>query len=381
MKVILSVTAIRYPLTGIGRYAYELAKGLAASGQIERLLFAGSTRFFEGLPKPGTDPGWMGRLRGLLVKQRWAALGYKATLGCWQDWRLRGLEDHVFHGPNYYLPRFRGRSVATFHDLSPYFRPEWHPAERVRYLRPEIDLSLGRASMLITDSEFVRREVMTRFGWPGERVVSVPLAGAEGFYPRPVEALAPLLARYSLRPGGYMLFVGTIEPRKNIEGLLDAYAILPASVRRKWPLVLAGYRGWNSDALHERLAAQMRKGELRYLGFVPDDHLPMLFAGARLFAFPSFYEGFGLPVLEAMASGVPVVCSNAASLPEVAGDAAAMCQAQDVHALSRLIEMGLVDETWRAAAIARGLARARHFSWLRCAEETVAVYRAAVNMQ
>lgn len=380
MKVILSVTAIRYPLTGIGRYTDELAKGLAASRQVERLLFATNTRLIETLPEPGANPDGMGRLRGLLLKQPWAVSGYRAAMVPWWDWQLRGLEDHVFHGPNYYLPGFRGPRVATFHDLSPYFHPQWHPAERVRYMRPEIDLSLGRASMLITDSEYVRREVMTRFGWAGERVVSVPLACAEGFHPRSAEALAPLLARYSLMPGGYMLFVGTIEPRKNIDGLLDAYGLLSESVRRQWPLVLVGYRGWKSDDVHRRIAHQNQKGQLRYLGFVPDEHLPMLFAGARLFVYPSLYEGFGLPVLEAMASGVPVVCSDAASLPEVAGDAAAMCQPQDVHLLSRLIEMGLVDEAWRIAAIVKGLAQANHFSWRRCAMETVAVYQMAMNL-
>lgn len=381
LKVILSVTPIKYPLTGIGRYTYELAKGLAAGPQVERLLFAGSVRLFETLPRPGAEPDWMSRLRGFLLKRRWAVSAYRATVVRWRDRRLRGLEDHVFHGPNYYLPRFRGPGVVTFHDLSPYLRPEWHPAERVRYMRPEIDLSLQRATMLITDSEFVRQEVIARFRWPAERVAAVPLAGAEGFHPRPVEVLSPVLARYGLAPGGYLLYAGTIEPRKNIDGLLDAYDRLPSSLRRRWPLVLAGFRGWNSEGLHERIVAQERKGYLHYFGYVPEDHLRSLFAGARLFAFPSLYEGFGLPVLEALASGVPVVCSNASSLPEVTGDAAATCPPGDVAALSRLMEMGLTDEAWRAAAIDKGLAQAGRFSWRRCAMETAAVYRTAMNLQ
>ncbi len=179
--------------------------------------------------------------------------------------------------------------------------------------------------------------------------------------------------------GGYTLFAGTIEPRKNLDVLLDAYGLLPLNLRQRWPLVMTGYQGWQSEKLHERIKAASREGWVRYLGYVPAEDLPLLYAGARLFAFPSLYEGFGLPILEAMASGVPVVCSKSSSLPEVAGDAAGMCEAMDVDSLSRLIATGLEDDIWRNSSIEKGLARAAGFSWQRCAEETVAVYREAIS--
>jgi alpha-1,3-rhamnosyl/mannosyltransferase len=180
-------------------------------------------------------------------------------------------------------------------------------------------------------------------------------------------------------PGAYTLFTGTVEPRKNIGTLLDAYSRLPAALRGRCPLVVCGYRGWQSDALHRRLEEAQAQGWVKYLGFVSNEMLPLLMAGARLFAYPSVYEGFGLPVLEAMASGVPVVCSNATTLPEVTGGAAAMHEPNDVDTLLVCLQQGLEDGTWRHEARERGLVRADQFSWERCASETMAVYKAVVD--
>jgi glycosyltransferase involved in cell wall biosynthesis len=189
---------------------------------------------------------------------------------------------------------------------------------------------------------------------------------------------APWLA-HGLQSGGYTLFVGTIEPRKNIETLLDAYSRLPWTLRKRWPLILTGYQGWRSDLIHQKLESARREGWAHYLGFVPSEDLPLLFAGARLFAFPSLYEGFGLPVLEAMSSGIPVVCSNSSSLPEVAGEAALMCAPMDVDELTCLLERGLTDEVWREAAVIKGLQHAQGFSWERCAAETLQVYQRVIS--
>lgn len=242
-------------------------------------------------------------------------------------------------------------------------------------MRKEIALTLKRADMLITDSEYTRREIATYFSWPLEKIRAVPLASSEDFRPRESAELQKVLKDIGLIEGGYSLYVGTIEPRKNLEVLLDAYSMLPIAVRQRWPLILIGYRGWRSEQLHARIESAMQEGWARYLGFVAAEDLPLVYAGARLFVFPSLYEGFGLPVLEAMASGIPVVCSNSSTLPEVAGDAAAMCAPDDVDSLCHLISIGLEDEPWRAEARRKGLIRASAFSWQRCAEETAAVYQ------
>jgi alpha-1,3-rhamnosyl/mannosyltransferase len=377
MKLVLSIDPVRFPLTGIGRYAYELAKGLARSPEIETLRFLREARLVDALPEPSATPPVHFSLRQRLLKNRMAVAAYRFVMPRLKARALRGLEDHVFHGPNFYLPPFAGKSVVTVHDLSVYHWPQCHPPERVRFMRAEIELSLRRADLLITDSEFTRLEVAREFDWPLSRIHVTPLASSPEFHPRSAEDLAAPLARFALVPGAYTLFAGTIEPRKNIVTLLEAYARLPLTVRQRWPLLLVGYQGWNSQVIHEKIIDAERQGWARYLGYVSAEDLPILFAGARLFAFPSLYEGFGLPVLEAMASGIPVVCSNHASLPEVAGEAAAMCAAEDVEALSAQIERGLVDEAWRNQAREKGFAQAARFSWQRCVEATLKAYRAA----
>ena len=375
MKLILSVESVRFPLTGIGRYTYELASRLQHADEISDLrLFAGR-RFVPELLKPSDQSDAVHGLKRFVQKNALAVEAYRRLMPLLRKRALRGHEDFIYHSTNFYLPPFAGPRVATFHDLSPFTWAHCHTPQLARYLQKELTLTLERADALIAVSHHTRKELAEYFGWPLERIHAVPLASSAQFHPRTPQALRETLARHGLEPGGYSLFVGTIEPRKNIENLLNAYGRLPLAVRQRWPLILSGYQGWRSEAIHSRIAQAQQEGWARYLGFVASEDLPLLFAGARLFTFPSHYEGFGLPVLEAMSSGVPVVCSNSSSLPEVAGSAALMCAPDDVEALSELLRQGLEDETWRAAAVQQGLLHASGFSWERCAQATVEVYK------
>ena len=378
MKVILSIEPVRFPLTGIGRYTYELAKHLKEIAEVEELKFLTGYRFTD-LPEPkqaeGTNKGSSTKLRQAVLKNSLTRELYSLVSPLLKQHALRGYTDHVYHGPNFYLPPFAGPSVCTFHDLSIFTWAHCHPPERVKYMRKEISATLKRADMLITDTETTRQEVAAYFSWPLDKIRAVPLACSEEFMPRNEAALSPVLTKHGLSYQGYSLYVGTIEPRKNLDVLLDAYTLLPQAVRKQWPLILTGYQGWRNEQLHARIEAATKEGWARYLGFVEANELPLIYAGARVFVFPSLYEGFGLPVLEAMASGIPVVCSNASTLPEVAGEAAAMCEPQDVDTLSELINRALQDESWRELAVKKGLLQAAKFSWQRCAKETTAVYK------
>lgn len=382
MKIILSIQPVHYPLTGIGRYSYELASRLPDFDEIESLHYFGLRRFAPSLPslEQSNRPNSRSyRLRRALRDRRWVVSLYQHLLPLAQRWALRGYQEALYHGPNFILPPSASLSVATFHDLSPFTWSHCHPPERVRFMRRGIERSLKRADALITVSEFVRHEVADYFSWPIEKIHTVHNGLSDAFFPRDPVVLQPELARLGLSPGGYCLFVGTIEPRKNIDTLLKAYRQLPPSVRQRWPLVLTGYPGWQSDQIHALIQQAEREGWARYFGYTSEADLPLLYSGARLFAFPSLYEGFGLPVLEAMGSGVPVVCSDRASLPEVADDAALMGEALDVDALREHLQRGLEDDTWRSGAIVRGLQVSRRFSWHRCAAETVGVYRKVLS--
>jgi glycosyltransferase involved in cell wall biosynthesis len=377
LKVILSVGAIHPSLTGIGRYTWELATGLQKRQDIESLRFYQTGRWINDLdtlllakprtkasPSAAPKPPWQ-------KKPKW--LRKPVWFKRWQQ--LSPYGDHLFHSPNYFVPQFAPLAVATIHDLSVFKYPATHPTERLRQFEKDLPLSLKRTSHLITDSEATRLEVMEHFAWPAAKITAVPLGVSSRFAPHTQQSTQPALSAYGLVFGNYCLCVSTIEPRKKIDKLINAYASIPPPLQARYPLVLAGGKGWLSDELHALIDRCQAEGWLHYLGFVPDEDLPALYAGARMFAFPSVYEGFGLPVLEALASGIPVVTSNRSSLPEVAGGAALLVDSDDVDALSEGIHKALEDDPWRVKARALGLQVASTFTWERCTGQTMAVYQ------
>ena len=386
MRLILSVDAIFPPLTGIGRYAYELATRLPAVAGIEEVRYLGLFGWVPVPPSTAQDAvapyllastGY-GSLRRKMAARTWAVRIYDAVSEFWRGRLLRKERSGaVFHSPNFFLPPYDGPSVATVHDLSIYRFPDTHLAARRRYFDLAFERSLRRADAVITVSEAVRRELIADYAVDAARVTAIHHGVDAAFRPRDAQQLQPVLSRHGLQAGGYTLSVATLEPRKKLDRLIAAYARLPASLRQRHPLVLTGSAGWLNDHIREAIDRGRAEGWLRYLGYVPQEELPALYAGARALALISVYEGFGLPVLEAMASGIPVLTSNVSSLPEVAGGAALLVDPDDVPAVSGQLERLLTDEPWRASAVAAGLQRARQFTWERCVQRTVEVYATA----
>jgi alpha-1,3-rhamnosyl/mannosyltransferase len=227
-------------------------------------------------------------------------------------------------------------------------------------------------------SDFVRDELQACFPVPRAKIRVVHNGVSARFRPHSSDATCDVLTRYGLVHGQYFAAVGTLEPRKNLHTALAAHARLPTAVRCRFPLTLIGVEGWLTDSLHVALERGLREGSVRRLGYVSDDDIPVLTAGALAMVYPSVYEGFGLPVVEAMASGIPVLCSTAQALREVAGDAGIMRDAADVEGFTEAMQALIDDRALRERLIAAGSARARSFSWRRTADETLAVYRQIV---
>ena len=384
MKLILDITSVRYPLTGIGRYTYELGKFLSSSNDLKQILFWKGFQFTDSLTRPDSatmntpaPKKGQNRIKETLKKNTAVIKLYHNIRLLTQKRRLAKLSDYIFHSPNFYLPPFSGTSIVTVHDLSFIAYPAYHPAARVAVMMETLNSVQKNADFIITISDFSRNEIIRHLNWPEDKIKTTYMAASDIFYPRQTDELTPFLAAHGLNPGSYSLFVGTIEPRKNIEILVSAYEKLPDSIRKHYPLVVCGFRGWENQKLMERIEKAGHEGWLRHLDYLPHNDLPLIMAGARLFLFPSVYEGFGIPPLEAMQSGVPVIVSNATSLPEVVGDAATMIDPHDEQGWREAIEKGLEDTFWREERMQKGLERAQLFSWQRCAEETLAIYKLA----
>ena len=288
--------------------------------------------------------------------------------------RLRGQVDLV-HATDHYVPRVRGTPVlATLMDAIPLSHPEWVAYSHKRLKNEAWRRSAHWADHVLTISEFSRQEIMRCFRIPERRISVIPL-GVDGrwFATPSVPELQRVTAAYRL-PERYFLFVGTIQPRKNLERLVRAHHALPQDVRRQFPLLVVGRKGWGC----EDIAAQLDVGlwpDVRWLAYVPGEDLPVMVSRASALVFPSLYEGFGLPVLEAFAARTPVIASAATSVPEVAGDAALLVDPLDEAAWrAAMLTLALKEtgqiEQWRE----RGRIRAQQFSWDQTAGDLIRLY-------
>jgi glycosyltransferase involved in cell wall biosynthesis len=290
---------------------------------------------------------------------------------------LRRSGADLFHGVHSVVPlTCPVPSVVTVHDLAFIRFPQTFRAYNRIYLDLATRLSVRRAARVLVVSEHTRREVIGLLGVAPERVVVTPNAVREHFCPPDPATLAAFRARKGL-PERFVLYVGTLEPRKNLTTLLEAYA--EVARRQTIPLLVGGGKGWLYDAVFQRLEALGLREQVRFVGYLDEEELPLWYAAATVFVFPSIYEGFGMPPLEAMACGTPVVASNTSSLPEVVGDAGVTVSPYDPAALAAAISRVLDDADLRQELRERGLRQARAFSWRVTAERTLAAYEAAVR--
>ena len=360
---------------GIPTYAEHLIRGLAKIPGHSLVLWCGTrtsqARVRRLVPErvETVEPGFAVRML--------SRLGLFACVNPLPIERLVGAVD-VFHGLNYLLPSHSGRAarLVTVHDLSILTHPEWHPAMRNRLMGWPLPRTVARAHHVITDCEAVRGEVIERLRARPDRVSAIPLAPSSDFRVLSPEAIDQVVRRYGLTAGDYILFAGAIEPRKNVGRLLDALELLRARWRDVPRLALVGPSGWRSRELVTRIRSA--GSSLRLLGPVPRSDLVALMGGASVLAYPSLSEGFGLPVLEAMACGTPVVAARIGPIIEIAGDAALLVDPTEPGDIAQGLKRALEDSGLRADLAKRGPAQAAKFSWERTAAATLTAYTKAL---
>ncbi len=373
---LLSLTQT-YRGAGINGYIYQLLRHLPTAptqGSAAQTARAGPAafRYIAYLHEPAFEaPAGM-----QVERSRWNTRSPWRRI-VWEQTRLaaRARQLDLLHGLAFVAPvAARCPTVITVHDLSFLRFPDaFRPFNRA-YLSLFTKLSTRRAARVIAVSESTRQDVIAFCGVPAERVVVVPNGVDAVFCPAEPAEIARFRAQKGL-PERFILFLGTLEPRKNLVRLLEAYAQWRRTADQTVKLVLAGGKGWYYDTIFARVAELGLVDDVFFPGYVPVEELPWWYRAAELFVYPSLFEGFGLPVLEAMACGTPVITARASSLPEVAGDAAVLVDPKRSDELAAAMNDLLNDRIQRAALRAAGLARAAHFSWAHTATATAEVYR------
>ncbi len=373
MPIYLDVSSAVHAKAGIGRYAESLARALTYLLPDRLALFYNRER--NTRPLPG--------LEGLPA--RTIRAGYKPwRMAVWLGQLLRigfnrlipGAE--LFHATEHLLPPFGSLpTVLTVHDMIFKLFPEHQKRLNYWYLNATMPLYCRRAHAIITVSENSKRDIVAQYGVDADKVTVIYEAAAPDFRPAEKAQVEQVRRRYGL-PERYVIHVGTIEPRKNLKGLVEALQRLREG-GLVVPLVVVGARGWLYSDFFRRLGELEVRDSVLFPGYVPSEDLPALYSGATVAAMPSFYEGFGLPVLEAMASGTPVVSSDASCLPEFGGDAALYFDPFDVDAMAQVLGDVWKTPDLQAEMRTRGLRQAARFSWARAAESTLDVYRRVVG--
>jgi alpha-1,3-rhamnosyl/mannosyltransferase len=392
MRVIVNALSAVGMRTGVGHYTAQLLDGLwqqagadkvgCFPGPVLRRAYAGWSWLLSGRAKAAataqgdapaemvpTRPGLRRRLVGTLRTPgralRDCAFGAACRLGRYE----------LYHEPNH-VPLAGGDlpMVLTVHDLSVLLHPQWHPPDRVAYHERNFHRGLARCAHVIAVSDFTRRELVRHLGVTPQRVTRIYNGIRAGLRPLPPAVVEAERLQMGL-PEQYLLCLGTVEPRKNVLTLLRAYCALPAAVRGRYPLLLVGGWGWGAADVAEYLRREARHRGVRHLGYVSEHRLAALYNGARALAYPSLYEGFGLPPVEMLACGGAVLASTAGAVAETAGSAAHLVEPLDAAGWRDALLRVCTDDDWHRQ-LRRGAAEAaRAFTWERCAADTLDVYR------
>lgn len=362
-RIGIDFTSASRERAGIGRYARELIRALSRSDQANQYVLF--------VPRDAHDDllhfNWSKNfsiIRAPLTERFLAALWHRARVPLPIEIFIGGVD--IFYSPDFLLPpTFAKRKLVTVHDLSYVRVPECFPAPLLNYLNQAVPPSVARADLILADAASTQRDLVEVYRVPPDKI-KVLYSGVDPRFRPEVSEDSRLRVRELTRGKPYLLSVSTIQPRKNYARLVEAFSKIQ---NPDLQLIICGARGWMYEQVFETINRLGLNARVILPDFVSDDDLPALYAGATLFVYPSLYEGFGLPVAEAMACGAPVVSSNASSLPEVGGDAVLYFDPRDVDAMAETIRRALSDESLGNDLRARGLAQAKKFSWEKAARQ------------
>jgi len=364
-KLLIDSISLLSPLTGIGRYTYEIAKILDRNDDFKINYLYGY--YSKKLIAP-SEKSNIKNFKSIVTKN---AVLKKIVR------KLLLLSSKIF-APTYdiyWQPSFIPNSsvkankiVTTIHDFSIILHKDFHKKEVVEYFQNNFFKNIFRSDMIITGSEFSKKEIIDRLNFDANKIQVIYHGVDHNLF----KVYDELSIDFEL-PKKFIFSVGSIEPRKNLLSLLKAYNSLNDTIKKEYKLVLAGFKGWKNDEIMQLIAKD--KDNIHYLGFIPDIELAKVYNLATVFLFPSFYEGFGLPVLESMACGTPVICSHTSSLPEVGGDAVIYCDPYSVEDIKTKIEFVLSDDKLQKELISKALKRAKLFTWEKSATEHLKIFK------
>ena len=363
-KILIDTVSLLSPLTGIGRYTYEISKLLENDTRLKKTYFYG---YFSRELLYRSKEGDFKYVKQLISK---FPLFKKFIRKCITfSSKFFTSKYDLYWQPNF-IPNkeiIAKKVITSVHDFSFILHKEFHPKERIEYFENNFFQNIYRSDMIITGSEFSKREILQRLDFKASQVKVI----YHGLNHKLFKVLEDRSIDFKL-PKKFIFSVGSIEPRKNLLGLLQAYNLLDKTLKESYHLVLAGFKGWENKEIMELI--ELNKSHIHYLGFLSDEDLVKTYNLASLFVFPSFYEGFGLPVLEAMACGTPVVCSDYSSLPEVGGDAVVYCNPKSIEDIKEKMEYVLKDATPQDKMQKAGIKRAKNFTWEKSAKEHLKVF-------
>lgn len=368
-KVIVNSIPLRGPMNGIGRYIKSLFNELIKEKHLDIEFFYG-TYFSKKLEN---DAVINKNILGLA--KRMPFYYFLRELYISNAIKLKtNKNNYLYHNPNFISYKLNCPIITNIHDISFIKFPEFHPKKRVDFLTKHIRRSIDISDIILTDSNYIRDEIVDYFKINSDRVYSIPLGVSSNFKPKSDTDCKNILMENGLIYKKYFLSVSTIEPRKNIISSIKAYISLPEKIQKEYPLVIVGMDGWLNSELYDHVKKLLEKKRIIFLGHISEVKLPILYGGAKLLIYPSLYEGFGLPIIEAYATGLPVISSNTSSMLEIGQNAAVIIDPLNIEQIHDSILKIINDIDYEKKLIIAGLKKSKKYTWQSTAKKTLEIY-------